>query len=289
MFERFTEKARRVMFFARYEASQYGSPIIETEHLLLGLLREDPAFVRMFLGQGNFQSEIRSEIEGLVTVRERISTAVEVPFSQECKKILPLARAESERLGHPYIGTEHLLLAILTLEGSLAAQLLQRRGVTAAAVREQLAKAPKASVAVKAFAAIAASGIRVKKDRDEKAKLWLDSFLAGLKWHNSEELIKFFAENAQFIDVFGKCWNREEIAKSFEALFAPYAKKNATSVVEEILVDASELFVARVLWKNAVLASLERIWIHQMSVVLIREGEDWFILLMHVTPVQQSP
>jgi ATP-dependent Clp protease ATP-binding subunit ClpC len=63
MFERFTEKARRVIFFARYEASNYGSPYIETEHLLLGLLREDRAFVPRFLGQTKFDSEIRTEIE----------------------------------------------------------------------------------------------------------------------------------------------------------------------------------------------------------------------------------
>lgn len=66
MFQRYTEKARRVIFFARYEASQCGSPYIETEHLLFGLLREDQALTRMLgmlLGQGNIQAEIRAEIE----------------------------------------------------------------------------------------------------------------------------------------------------------------------------------------------------------------------------------
>src|SRR2546429_1592895 len=62
MFERYTEKARRVVFFARYEASQYGSPYIETEHLLLGLLREDRALAKRFLGEVNAEEEIRSEI-----------------------------------------------------------------------------------------------------------------------------------------------------------------------------------------------------------------------------------
>lgn len=76
MFERYTEKARRVIFFARYEASQYGSSYIETEHLLLGLLRGDQVLTRTFLGQSNIQVEIRAEIERHITRRERIPTSV---------------------------------------------------------------------------------------------------------------------------------------------------------------------------------------------------------------------
>lgn len=134
--------------------------------------------------------------------------------------------------------------------------------------------------------AYGSSGVTTKAPSDGKAKLKLDSFLAGLKWNKAEELIEFFAEKAPFTDVFGKRWNREEILKGFETLFAPYAKKNATRLVEDTVMDAEELFVASVLWKNAILASLQRIWIHRMRVVLIREGEDWRILLMHVTPVR---
>ena len=63
MFERYTEKARRVIFFARYEASQYGSPYIETEHLLLGLMREDKALANRFLRQQGSIESIRKEIE----------------------------------------------------------------------------------------------------------------------------------------------------------------------------------------------------------------------------------
>jgi ATP-dependent Clp protease ATP-binding subunit ClpA len=80
MFERYTEKARRAIFFARYAASQYGSPYIESEHLLLGLLREDRA-------PASYIESIRREIESGITIRERISTSVEVPLRQECKRI----------------------------------------------------------------------------------------------------------------------------------------------------------------------------------------------------------
>ena len=75
MLERFTEKARRVIFFARYEASQYGSPCIETEHLLLGLVREDKALANRYLRAHGSIESIRKEIESRITIRERISTS----------------------------------------------------------------------------------------------------------------------------------------------------------------------------------------------------------------------
>src|SRR5258708_8467451 len=68
VFERYTEKARRVIFFARYEASQYGSPYIETEHLLLGLMREDKALANRFLRQQSSIESIRKEIKARITI-----------------------------------------------------------------------------------------------------------------------------------------------------------------------------------------------------------------------------
>ena len=116
----------------------------------------------------------------------------------------------------------------------------------------------------------------------------LESFLAGLKCQKAEDLLIFFAENSRFVDVHGKGWNREEIGKEFEIVFAPYAKKNAAYMIEETLVDTGDVLVAVVLWKNAILASMERVWMHRMSVVMVREGEEWVILLAQVTPVQAT-
>ena len=110
MFERYTEKARRVIFFARYEASQFGSPYIETEHLLLGLLREDKALTNRFLRSHQSVESIRKQIEGHTTIREKVSTSVDLPLSNECKRVLAYAAEEAERLSHKHIGTEHLLL-----------------------------------------------------------------------------------------------------------------------------------------------------------------------------------
>jgi len=98
MFERYTEKARRVIFFARYEASQFGSPCIETEHLLLGLLREDKALANRFLRSSASVESIRKQIEAHTTMREKVSTSVDLPLSHECKRVLAYGAEEAERL-----------------------------------------------------------------------------------------------------------------------------------------------------------------------------------------------
>jgi ATP-dependent Clp protease ATP-binding subunit ClpC len=140
MFERYTEKARRVIFFARYEASQFGSPYIETEHLLLGLLREDKALTNRFLRSHASVESIRKQIEAHTTIREKVSTSVDLPLSNECKRVLAYAAEEAERLGHKHIGTEHLLLGLLREEKSFAAEILQERGLKLAGIREELAR-----------------------------------------------------------------------------------------------------------------------------------------------------
>jgi ATP-dependent Clp protease ATP-binding subunit ClpC len=140
MFERYTEKARRVIFFARYEASQFGSPYIETEHLLLGLLREDKALTNRFLRSHASIESIRKQIEARTPSREKVSTSVELPLSQECKRVLAYAAEEAERLSHKHIGTEHLLLGLLREDKSFAAEMLHERGLRLSGLREELSR-----------------------------------------------------------------------------------------------------------------------------------------------------
>jgi ATP-dependent Clp protease ATP-binding subunit ClpA len=137
MFERYTEKARRVIFFAREEASRFGSPYIETEHLLLGLLREDKALANRFLRSHPVES-IRKQIEERTTVRGKVSTSVDLPLSHECKRVLEYGAEEAERLNHKHIGTEHLLLGLLLEEKCFAAEILHERGLQLSTIREEL-------------------------------------------------------------------------------------------------------------------------------------------------------
>ncbi len=139
MFERYTERAKRVIFFARYEAAQLGSNSIETEHLLLGLIREGKGLTSRLFAKSHLSMEgIRKEIEGRIVIRDQVSTSVEIPLSAESKKVLTHSAEEAERLVHNYIGTEHILLGILREEKSVAAIILAERGMHIDAVREDI-------------------------------------------------------------------------------------------------------------------------------------------------------
>jgi ATP-dependent Clp protease ATP-binding subunit ClpC len=139
MFERYTERARRVLFFARYEASQLGSVSIETEHLLLGLIREGKGLTSRIFQRSHLSLDgIRKEVEGRTVFREKVSTSVEIPFSGETKRVLQYAAEEADRLLHSYIGTEHLLLGILREERSVAAAILMEKGMRLNSVRDDI-------------------------------------------------------------------------------------------------------------------------------------------------------
>ena len=134
MFERYTEKARRVIFFARYEASSFGSPYIEPEHLLLGLLREDPLFKSRLPSGG--AEQIRKRIEETNPHRERVSTSVDLPLNADSKRVLAYGAQESEELQHKVIDCGHLVLGLLRLEKSVAAAVLQPFGIDLTSYRE---------------------------------------------------------------------------------------------------------------------------------------------------------
>src|SRR5215813_12551185 len=139
MFERYTEKARRVIFFARYEASQFGASFIEPEHILLGLLREDKQLAQKFFRSPHSTVEsIRKEIEERTPLREKVAPSVDLPLSAQAKRVLNYAADESERLQHRNIGTEHLLLGILREEKSIAAEILYERGLKLTQIREEM-------------------------------------------------------------------------------------------------------------------------------------------------------
>src|SRR5438876_10656766 len=141
MFEKYTEKARRVIFFARYEASQFGSSYIETERVLLGLIREDKNLTNRFFPKANASIDsIRKEIGGRTMIREKVSPSVDLPFSDESKSALNSAAEESERFSHKHIGTEHILLGLLREEKSVAAEILRERGLRLSMVREELSR-----------------------------------------------------------------------------------------------------------------------------------------------------
>jgi ATP-dependent Clp protease ATP-binding subunit ClpC len=136
MFERYTEEARRLIFFARYEASLLGAQYIGPPHLLLGMLRDDKGLFVMLLGTRNpFENAV--ELMGLNVTGRKANTSVDIPLSLESKRVLAFAAEESQRLEHEQIAPGHLLLGLLREPGA-ACDLLEKSGLTLAVVREAL-------------------------------------------------------------------------------------------------------------------------------------------------------
>lgn len=137
MFERYTEHARRTIFFARYEASQYGSPQIESEHLLLALIREYG-----FLRRQAWTETVRGQIETRILPKPKIATSIDLPLGPVGKRILNNSAEEADRLGSREIDCPHLALGLLREEQSPAAELLRQHGVTSEAVEATLTQEP---------------------------------------------------------------------------------------------------------------------------------------------------
>jgi ATP-dependent Clp protease ATP-binding subunit ClpC len=142
MFERYTERARRVIFFARYEALQYGSQVIAPEHILLGLMREDKTIsARYFAFRHNLTVDaVRREVEERIVLRDRIPQSAELHLAAETKKILFFASEESRQLKNRHIGPEHLLLGVIRQENSIAAEILFGLGLRIQDVRDEVAR-----------------------------------------------------------------------------------------------------------------------------------------------------
>jgi hypothetical protein len=281
MFERYTEKARRVIFFARYEASQYGSRSIETEHLLLGLLREDRALRQRLLPRPGAAESIRKVIESKITRGERISTSIEMPISGECKQALHFAAEEAERLGRSHIGTEHIIVGLLQVEKSMAATILAACEVTLSGFREFLAS----EAALGPPTARSTGASHVAAQGTSILLSFLEAMRAGLK----EESQQFFAVNARYIDERGRCWaGEEELFSQLGELFAPFAARNAKYKIEEAMRPCEGMYVASLLWEDVPFPEKAPMGLCWMMVTLGREelpASGWAIYSIQVTPV----
>jgi ATP-dependent Clp protease ATP-binding subunit ClpA len=195
MFERYTERARRVIFFSRYEASQFGSTTIETEHFLLGLIREDKNLTKRFLGNQSAIESIRKGIEEQLTIRDKVSTSIDLPLSNKCKRILAYAAEEAQHLNHRHIGTEHLLLGVLREEACVAAKILYEHGLRPDQIREELTRSavepqPESVASQPSWVSDAETAVKIAEailtpivgvEAVEEARPW-EAFAAGHHW-----------------------------------------------------------------------------------------------------------
>ena len=130
MFNRFTERARKVILLAKEEAKRFNHDYIGTEHILLGLVREGEGVAAAVLASfGLSPDKIRLEVEKLVQPGPATVVSGDLPFTPKAKKVIELAMEEARALGHNYIGTEHLLLGLIREGEGVASQVLMNLGL----------------------------------------------------------------------------------------------------------------------------------------------------------------
>jgi ATP-dependent Clp protease ATP-binding subunit ClpC len=137
MFERYTQSARRVIFHARDQAMRHGSPYIESEHLLLGILRENDNLPVLLGGATHDVAECRTKLERISSIGQPLAGRVEVPLSTDSKRILILAAEEAETLNHDKICLARFLLGMLRVEKSTAAGIVLSGGATALGLHDK--------------------------------------------------------------------------------------------------------------------------------------------------------
>src|SRR5215216_3120705 len=139
MFDRFTDRAKKVMNLARQEAQRFNHEYLGTEHILLGLVQEGSGVAANVLkNMGIDLNKIRTEVEKIVKTGPSMVTMGQLPFTPRAKKVLELSMEEAGNLGHNYIGTEHLLLGLIKENEGIAAQVLINLGVKLEDVREEV-------------------------------------------------------------------------------------------------------------------------------------------------------
>jgi len=141
MQDRFTDRVRKVIYYARDEAARLQHDYIGTEHLLLGIVREGEGIAAKVLAKLELDFEqIQQAVENMVKSTGGTLTIGEIPFTPRAKRVLELAIEEARLLGHNYVGTEHLLLGLIREGEGVAAQVLAELGVDRKRVREEVLK-----------------------------------------------------------------------------------------------------------------------------------------------------
>ena len=138
MFERFTDRARRVVVLAQEEARMLNHNYIGTEHILLGLIHEGEGVAAKALESMNISLQaVREQVQEIIG-RGQTAPSGHIPFTPRAKKVLELSLREALQLGHNYIGTEHILLGLIREGEGVAAQVLQKLGADLNRVRQQV-------------------------------------------------------------------------------------------------------------------------------------------------------
>lgn len=138
MFERYSESARRALFFARYAVTQLGGATIEPEHLVLGVLGGSPQVLLRFVRGTEDAEALRARLEAASEQPKRVSDRVEIPFSAEAKAVLERTPVEADDLNNHWIRPEHIVLGVIVKTDGAATRALREAGVDPHAIRDYL-------------------------------------------------------------------------------------------------------------------------------------------------------
>jgi hypothetical protein len=293
MFERYTEKARRVIFFSRYEASQYGRPDIESEHLLLGLLREDRSLTRVVLPDSESPASIRRDIEAAVELRESSST-IEVPLSEESKQILVSAAQESETLGQRLVHPGHILLGILGREDCLAARVLANRGVRLAEVRDKIVDHIRRDEAGTSAPSRGSwshvdTGLTFRTSSQAMLGPAVNRFLESWVKRDPKQLAALFTPYGQLWDVRGELWLRPaQVEKGLAAHFASSEPHELSPDIRDVTLVTGEVSVATLIWEPEGEAKKHNAAALRMVLVFRDTHPGWLIISAHLALLERG-
>src|SRR5437667_541173 len=185
MWQRFTERARRVVFFAQEEAARLGENYVGTEHLLLGLVRENDSVAARILDRlGVPLGRIRSDIERQVT-RGHGNLGQDMQLTPRAKRVIDLAYEEARQLNNNYIGTEHLLLGLIREGDGLGARVLVKLGADLERTRREIYAMQEGEEAARQAATQAGAG-----SADDRARYFGDEAMRLLQFAQEEAALR---------------------------------------------------------------------------------------------------
>jgi ketosteroid isomerase-like protein len=293
MFERYTEEARRVIFFSRYEAGQYGSRQIHSEHLLLGLLREGHSLAHLVLPDSESRAGIRREIEAATQARERVRT-IEMPLSEESKQILMIAAKESEAVGQRFVHPGHILLGILGEENCLAARLLANRGVRLAEVRDKIVdhiSREEGRNAPSRGSLRAGATERLTFQTSSQATLGpaVNHFVESWVKRDLKRLVALFTPYGQFWDVHGELWlTPAQVEKGLAAHFASSEPQEVAPDIRDVKLVTGEVSVATLVWEPQGEAKKHNSAALRMVLVFRDAHPGWLIISAHLALLERG-
>jgi uncharacterized protein (TIGR02246 family) len=225
--------------------------------------------VRFFRQKGGIEA-LREEIESQIQRRERYSTAVEVPLSAECKRILNVAAEEAQRLGSAHIGTEHLLLGILREEKCFAARLLAERGLSLELLREELGQAPAQQ------ASFAGGGV-----------VYLSQLVNAWKSGNAAGFARCFDAEGQFVDPQGDLSvGPAQIVAAAHRIFKALGWAKCEGKIEDVVFIGAKAVMANLVWEAAEASPTPNPRCVRMTVILTQKPEGWSVARVQATGMQ---